>query len=232
MRRAAASLATMGEMGQAELQALYGEWSPRDEKDAVALMEGFPGDWWVAGGRALEAFTGVEREHGDIDVAILRADLPAFREHVRSRFHVWAAFAGALKPVLPDDPDELPVGCGQVWLRPDAGSPWEFDVLLNPGSAGQWVNRRVPQMSLPLEDATWADADGVRWLNPEVVLLFKAKHLRAKDRADFTTALPLLGEDRRAWLRHALAWTHPGHEWLGCLGGEAGTRHTGPEDGR
>jgi len=217
----------MGEMGRAEMRALYGEWAPRDVRDAAALMAGFDGDWWVAGGWALEAFTGVEREHDDLDLAILRADLPAFRDHVRGRFHVWAAFEGALKPVLPDGPDELPAGCGQVWLRPEAGSPWEYDVLLNPGSAGEWVNRRVPQMTLPLEDATWAGPGGVRCLNPEVVLLFKAKHLRAKDRADFAAALPLLGEDQRAWLGQALAWAHPGHEWLVRLKGEASTRHTG-----
>ena len=222
----AASLAAMGEMGRAEMRALYGEWAPRDARDAAALMDGFDGDWWVAGGQALKAFTGVEREHDDVDLVILRADLPAFRDHVRDRFHVWAAFAGALKPVLPDDPDELPEGCGQVWLRPDAGSPWEFDVLLNPGPAGEWVNRRVPQMTLPLDDATWMDPSGVRLLNPEIVLLFKAKHLRAKDRADFVSALPLLGEHRRTWLRHALAWAHPGHEWLAPLEGEP-TRHTG-----
>ncbi|WP_185746159.1 hypothetical protein [Oryzihumus leptocrescens] len=219
----------MGEMGRAEMRALYGEWAPRTSRDAAALMDGFDGDWWVAGGRALEAFTGVEREHDDLDVAILRADLPAFRDHVRGRFHVWAAFAGALKPVLPDDPDELPDGCGQVWLRPDAGSPWEFDVLLNPGSAGEWVNRREPQMTLALDDAAWVDTDGVRWLNPEIVLLLKAKHLRAKDRADFAAALPLLGEDQRAWLGEALAWAHPGHEWLARLEGEPDARHTGLE---
>ncbi|MGN6634236.1 MAG: hypothetical protein ACTHJ6_02070, partial [Oryzihumus sp.] len=134
--------------------------------------------------------------------------------HVAGRWHVWAAFAGALKPVLPEDPDELPEGCGQVWLRPDACSAWEFDVLLNPGAEGEWVNRRVPQMTLPLEQATWVDARGVRRLNPELVLLFKAKHLRAKDRADFASAAPRLDAARRGWLRDALARVHPGHEWL------------------
>ena len=39
-------------------------------------------------------------------------------------------------------------------------------------------------MSLPLAEATWA-RDGVRYLQPEIVLLFKARHLRDKDRADF-----------------------------------------------
>ncbi|MGZ4466604.1 MAG: hypothetical protein ACXVYW_03660 [Oryzihumus sp.] len=77
-------------------------------------------------------------------------------------------------------------------------------------------------MTLARDDATWVDTDGVRWLNPEIVLLFKAKHLRAKDRADFAAALPLLGEDQRAWLVRALAWAHPGHAWLARAGGGGG----------
>ena len=117
---------------------------------------------------------------------------------------MWAAFTGALRPVWPSDADDLPEGCVQVWLRPDARSPWEYDVLLNPGEPGRWVNRRWPGMSLPLAEATWA-RDGVRYLQPEIVLLFKARHLRDKDRADFAGALPLLEEPRRAWLRRALA---------------------------
>ena len=52
--------------------------------------------------------------------------------------------------------------------------------------------------------------DGVRYLQPEIVLLFKARHLRDKDRADFAGALPLLEEPRRAWLRRALGRVHPG----------------------
>lgn len=65
-----------------------------DERSALPLMAGFGGGWWLAGGRALEAWTGVVREHDDVDVAIRRADLPTFRHHVSGRFHVWAAFSG------------------------------------------------------------------------------------------------------------------------------------------
>ena len=202
---------------EAQLRDVYGVWAPREPADARALMAGFPGDWWVAGGRALEAWTGVTREHDDLDVGILRADLPLLRRHVAGRYHVWAAFTGALRPVWPTDADDLPEGCGQVWLRPDARSPWEYDFLLNPGEPGRWVNRRWPGMSLPLAEATWI-RDGVRYLQPEIVLLFKARHLRDKDRADFAGALPLLEEPRRAWLSRALRRVHPGHEWLDALG--------------
>jgi hypothetical protein len=218
----------VGEISDEQFQTMYGAWAPRDERDAAALLAGFGGDWWLAGGRAIEAWTGVAREHEDVDVSILRGDLPALRRHLAEvveparRRHVWAAFGGALKPLWPDDPDEVPEGCGQVWLRRDAFSPWEFDVLLNPGERGQWVNRRHHEMSATLDEATWRGdgargVAGVRYLQPEIVLLFKAKHLRAKDRADFEAALPLLDGGRREWLRRALERVHPGHEWLARL---------------
>jgi hypothetical protein len=52
---------------------------------------------------------------------------------------------------------------------------------------------------------------------PEIVLLFKAKHSRPKDEADFVGALPLLSSERRAWLRSTLAGVHPDHPWLDAL---------------
>jgi hypothetical protein len=43
------------------------------------LFVGYPGTWWVAGGWALQAFTGVERQHGDIDPSVLRSDIQVRR---------------------------------------------------------------------------------------------------------------------------------------------------------
>ena len=56
--------------------------------------------------------------------------------------------------------------------------------------------------------------DGVPYLVPEIVLLFKAKSARDKDEADFRAVLPHLSETRRAWLAETLAQVHPGHHWL------------------
>jgi hypothetical protein len=59
------------------------------------------------------------------------------------------------------------------------------------------------------------DPNGIPYLAPEIVLLFKAKHAaRDKDAADFARALPLLDAQRRQWLADALRIVHPGHDWL------------------
>ena len=55
-----------------EFERIYGpqlSWTPAEARD---LLEGLPVPWWVAGGWAIEAFTGVAREHEDIDLSILR----------------------------------------------------------------------------------------------------------------------------------------------------------------
>jgi hypothetical protein len=53
--------------------------------------------------------------------------------------------------------------------------------------------------------------DGVPYLVPEIMLLFKARHDRPKDQADFAGALPSLNRTCRTWLAAALARVHPGH---------------------
>jgi len=45
-------------------------------------------------------------------------------------------------------------------------------------------------------------------------LLFKAKHRRAKDEADYAALAPRLTAAERGWLNDALEAVHPGHPWI------------------
>lgn len=203
----------------AEFENVYGHWVPRTPAHAAVLFEGYEGTWWIAGGWALEAYTGVSREHEDLDPSVLIADLPALRRHLRGRLHTWMASSGALKPLLegdrPDAPaDELLIdGCNQLWTRRDASRPWEYDILLAPGTAQEWVYRRDASLRMPMSRALWAK-DGIRYLQPEIQLLYKARGQRPKDDADFTATLPFLDAARRDWLRAALVQTIPDHDWI------------------
>lgn len=73
-------------------------------------------------------------------------------------------------------------------------------------------------MTLPLDGATWVDGEGIRYIDPEILLLFKARQARPKDEADFGAIEPRLDEGQRTWLRDTLAQVHPGHAWLARLG--------------
>lgn len=208
----------VAELSERDFQARYGRWSPWTPAQAAAQLAGFTGQWWVVGGWAIEAFTGRSRPHEDIDIVVLRRDLAELRSHLDRRFHLWANEGGTFRFLDPADADEqCPSGSFQVWLREDACSPWLADFLVGPGEPGTWVNRRMPSMVLAVEEATWVAPDGVRYQNPEGVLLFKAAHARAKDERDFEEALPLLSRGRRRWLRAALVQAHPGHGWIDRL---------------
>jgi hypothetical protein len=92
-------------------------------------MQGYAGRWWIAGGWAIEAFTGIARPHGDLDPSISRSDVPALVQHLSGRLDVWQATEGALRPMVsPADP--VPATCGNLWVRPDGATPWEYDVIL------------------------------------------------------------------------------------------------------
>jgi hypothetical protein len=92
-----------------------------------------------------------------------------------------------------------------------------FQVMLAESSDGEWIFRRDPKVRRPIARMGFHPLWALPYLAPEIVLLFKAKHLEAPDRIDFSNALPALSADARRWLRDALEKTHPGHEWLNVL---------------
>lgn len=170
-------------------------WRPLTPPDAAAIMDGYPGPWWISGGWAVEAFTGTPRPHGDLDVECLRDDLALLRRHLAARYELGSAHSGSLTPLPPDDrpdaqaDDVLPPGTNQIWARPDAASPWECDLMLSRSSAETWVYKRDPSITMPMQQALWERA-GVRYLCPELQLLHKAKAVRPKDQADSTPSSP------------------------------------------
>jgi hypothetical protein len=61
--------------------------------------------------------------------------------------------------------------------------------------------------------------DGLPILAPEVVLLYKSKHIGVLgNQLDFENAHGELSGEQLAWLRNALTIVYPdGHKWLGNL---------------
>jgi hypothetical protein len=153
---------------EAEFERLYGPWDPLDPAEAQQFLADFRGPWWVVGGWAVEAFSGVHREHHDVDVAIFKYDVPALLDLVGDRYDVWSVSSGSLRPINETWP-EPPPDAGQVWLREHAQAPWVIDLLINEDRDGHWVSRRE-EWSAPLDEVTWVADDGIRYQNPEVVL--------------------------------------------------------------
>lgn len=191
---------------------MYGPWREHTPLDALELLQDYPARWWVAGGWAIEAFTGRRRPHADLDLGIPRSDVGLLQEHLSGRLDVWAADQGSLRP-LRQRAEPLSRTCGNLWLRASGADPWEYDVLLTTIERAVWIYKRDARVTLPVEHILWRH-EGVAYLRPEVQLLHKAKALRAKDHDDFEACLPLLTSAARTWLRAALDTAHPTHPWL------------------
>ena len=87
-----------------------GEWEPLSVEAVTELLRGIDARWWIAGGWALDLHLGRQtRPHHDIDVLVLREDLPGVRERLRG-WDLHAADppgAGRLRP-WPEDEGSRP----------------------------------------------------------------------------------------------------------------------------
>jgi aminoglycoside-2''-adenylyltransferase len=190
--------------------------STHEPADALELFGDLP-NWWIAGGWAIDLWLGrMTREHADLDVATLRRDQGAFWE----RLNGWDLHLGVAPDVVEPWPDReaVPSPMHAVWCRPTPESPWAFELLLNDADGSDWLFRRDPAVRMPVPEIGRTSPDGIPYLVPEIVLLYKAKNVRTHDVQDFDTALAALDTPRRAWLREAIALVHPGHPWVKRLG--------------
>jgi hypothetical protein len=194
----------------------YGPWTPLEPSEVAELFAGLTVPWWIVGGWAIDAFTGRSRAHEDVDVAFFKADLPAVLDVLQSGHCVWSNLSGTLRPLK--RPEDLLEGCRQLWVRRDGGSPWLIDLAMTPHDGDTWISARDERIRMPLDEAVFEGADGIRYLRPELTLSFKLKRQRHDD-VDFDAALPMLDQESRAALRAAIELLHPGHPWLERIGG-------------
>jgi hypothetical protein len=179
-------------------------------------LDGVGVPWCVVGGWSIDLFLGeVTRDHGDIEIEILRRDELVVRGHLALSFcavgdgRIRALAAGEL----------LPAELHQCWGYDADADEWRVDLMSPPGDAETWVSRRGP--SAPRARMISHSPDGIPYLRPEGALLYKATpstgEIRPKDQADFETCAPRLDADARAWLIDALTRLRPDHEWVGAL---------------
>lgn len=191
-------------------------WDPASPAEVAALFSRIRAPWWIAGGYAIEFAVGhAFRNHGDVDVLILRRDQLAVQEVLPS-WEWWAADPpGTLRPWRPGE--LLPPGVDDVWCRPSASAPWRIQVMFDEIEGDSWVSRRDPAVRRAVTELGAVTADGIPYLAPEVQLFVKARLPRPKDELDFLAALPVLTPAQRQWLTNALRQTYGSHAWLDRL---------------
>ncbi|WP_103352103.1 amino acid transporter [Amycolatopsis sp. CA-128772] len=188
-------------------------WDPAPLPEVARLFAGTGVPWWIAGGYAIELAAGrAFREHGDVDVLLLRRDQLAVQAALPS-WEWWAADPpGTLRPWARGE--LLSTGIDDVWCRPAAAAPWRIQVMLDEARGNEWVSRRDPAVRRPVAELGRVSPDGVPYLAPEVQLFAKAHGTRPKDEQDFAAVLPVLDTAQRRWLADALEDTHPWQDRL------------------
>lgn len=189
-------------------------WQPLSVEEAVGILQGASFRWWISGGHALELHMGDQwREHDDFDVGICRAETAMVHAGLVG-WDLWLAAAGELSPW-----NGRPLNLGKhennVWARRSAQEKWATDLTVNECTEEKWIYRRDPSVTRDWDAAVLKTASGIPYLAPELQLLFKSKHPRAKDHFDADRVIPAMGDERRSWLSVRLNPDHPWHEVIG-----------------
>ena len=193
-------------------------WQPWHPAEVAAVLAGVTAPWYVVGGWAIELFLGrSHRAHGDIEIAVPRVCASELFDRL-SAYRLHAIGGGESRRLAPG---RLPAeDKHQVWVLDPGENCWRLDVMLEPGDADKWAFRRDAQIGAPRNQIV-GKRDGVRYLRPEAVLLFKSRSPRAKDEQDFEACLPRLDAQARKWLVDALRRIGPDHDWIARLESEA-----------
>ena len=178
--------------------------------EAARALEKTALHWSVIGGHALDLWLGfASRAHGDLEIALPRDEFGA----LSAALHPLAPYAvghGRLRAIEPGAP--LPADVHQARFLDAERRVWRLDVMVDPGDGDTWVYRRDEQLRCPRASVT-ARRDGIPYLHPEVVLLFKAKACREKDERDFALCVDRLDPEARSWLLGRIERFYPGHRW-------------------
>ena len=203
------------ELSPADIEALDARWSACWTPSEVARqLAGLTTPWYVAAGWALDLFRGRQtRAHGDIEIAIPAASFPV----VSDRFPGYVFDGAGSGQIWEDATPDVLAAVHQTWLRDPATGNYLLDVFREPHDGDIWICRRDEAIRRPYRDIIHRTRDAIPYLAPELVLLFKAKHARRKDQADFDATVPHLTPAQCETLAGLLARVHPGHPWLADL---------------
>jgi hypothetical protein len=190
-------------------------WSAWHPLELTSRLSGISRPWCIVGGWALDLWHGQQtRGHDDLEFTVLREDVGIFRKALQG-LDFYTAGSGVVTP-LPQG-TEPPADIVQIWCLDSIERRWQVDMMIEPGTQQTWICKRDPTIFGPRHEFVRSTSDGIPYLAPAPILLFKAKYQRAKDEIDFENALPKLATAERAWLKASLELVHPGHDWISAL---------------
>jgi aminoglycoside-2''-adenylyltransferase len=191
-------------------------WDPWHPREVAERLRGVQVPWCVAAGWAIDLCLGATtRAHEDTEIAVPVDLFPAIRGAL-SEFDFDVVGSGNIWPLSNQRAFDV---MHQTWVRDRTSGVYHLDVFRDPHHGDEWICRRDETIRRPYAEVIKTTEDGIPYMVPEIVLLFKAKHDQPKDNADFANVLPALDAGQRRWLSDALERVHPAHHWIVDLQG-------------
>jgi hypothetical protein len=181
----------------------------------ILLLSGFPKTWFVCGGWAIDLhLRHITRPHKDIDIGLFRRDQVAIHKYLKTRgWQLEKAVKGSLLPWHEDEFIQLPIHT--IWCKHPTYEPSFLELLLNETDGNHFLFRRDLSILRDLSMAIRTSEQGIPYLSPEVVLLYKAGAPDEPDNEkDFQQVLPSLFLEERSWLKQGLERLYGEHKWL------------------
>jgi len=174
------------------------------------LMKDFKYPWAIAGGWAIDLYIGnITRDHGDIEILIFRNDQIKIQEYLVG-WNFKKVIHGEIESWALGENLELPIH--ETYAeRLDK----KLEVLLNESEGTDWIFRRDSRIRKPKSEIILKTSEGIPYLCPEIVLLYKSKNPRAKDQMDFDNIIELIETERKEWLMNSLKIIYTEHPWIG-----------------
>jgi aminoglycoside-2''-adenylyltransferase len=197
------------------------EWGPETwdawrPDEISSLLAGVDARWCVVGGWALALFRGRQtRAHEDLEIATPLWDFDVLRERL-SAYEFFVAGREGFWPV--DGAGGAYFEYQQTMVRDPANGKWRVDVMRCPDDGTNWICALDRAIRMPYDESVAHTSDGIPYLRPELVLLYKGLQTRPKDQLDFEATTPLLDAAARRWLAEALRETKGStHPWIKSL---------------
>ena len=176
----------------------------------VEKFSKLPCVWFVCGGWAVDLFLGkATRIHSDVEIGFFREDQNLAFNAIKDLQPEWV-IEKKFYPWVDGQYLELPIH--EVWCQ--KSNPI-LEILFNEKKENLFVFRRDTRIVMPLNRAILIAKNGVPFLAPEIVLLYKSKHTQEKDEIDFKSVLPFLDVDSITWLHSSLTVMYESdHPWI------------------
>ncbi len=210
-------------------------------KAASQLLGEMDFKWCFCGGWAIDLFLGKEsRPHKDLDIMIFREDIHNVVGFLQSKG--WTMEAPTRKGFIPvSSEDTASCEYDNLWcmnsaypldyLKVDEQNAYNFyhydrdvqeqvdfiEIQLSSCEDNEFIYTKNQTIHMPI-DKVFYKRDGLPFLAPEIVLLYKSKYLSADNQNDFDLATQLMDKEQTDWLVDALVTEYGNdHPWVEIL---------------